>query len=210
VRAKASLILGAIDDWWQGVSPKQAPANTPAAIWSSRPAPLILIFFGSATLVLAVSIGNQLKLGYPVRSEWYVLIFTGLSFLALLMLQAQRSAFWRLRLTIFSFSLGVFAGAAVRYHFGKYLFNIHDFCDTATPLIAALLLGIVFVGADQMKQLDQKRLGLLYVVLGIIGTAFGNIPFHGASWLFGVCYLAVCGSLASSAYVVMAVARTWT
>lgn len=176
---------------------------------------MILSLVGSTSWVLAVSITDQLILGYSVCLEWVALAVAAVATL-LVASRASGSVISPLRAALASFGLGVLAGAGVRIHFGHHVFPISSFCNASAPLIAALFIGIVFAGVAPREtsalneQLRRKKLGLLYVVVGAMCTAVGNVPSREGSWIFGCCYLAVCGSLGSSAYVIMAVAQDWT
>jgi hypothetical protein len=183
---------------------------------------MLLIFVGSTFFAIAVNIINLRLLGGRVRSEWIVLVAVAIWFFLLLRDGEDRDAAAHLGWVLSSFAIGVLAGAVARYSYGSATpFPVSEFCKDITPVIASLLLGIVLVGTlDNAPLRNQKRLAMLYVVLGAIATAVGNVPTHPTvvgnvvtyptSWIFGVCYLAVCGSLGASAFVVVSVARTWT
>jgi peptidoglycan/LPS O-acetylase OafA/YrhL len=115
----------------------------------------------------------------------------------------------RLWLTVGAFGVGVTVGIAERVYLG-YI-NIADFSQGAAPLVAGLLIGVVFEGsriADRRVQAgggmlvyQQRRLSSFYVLAGSLFTALGALPANG--WFFGFCFLVLCGSLAASCYVVM-------
>jgi F0F1-type ATP synthase assembly protein I len=109
----------------------------------------------------------------------------------------------RLWLTFLSFMLGVVVGVGIRLYLGSI--SVTDFFVGATPLIAGLVVGIVFSQAN-VSDIDrvayrQRQLGVIFVLVGAIAGAAGSTP--GEGWMYGSCFLLVWGSLAASCYVVM-------
>jgi hypothetical protein len=109
----------------------------------------------------------------------------------------------RLWLTYLSFMLGVVVGVAIRLYLGGI--SVASFFDGATPLIAGLVVGIVF-SQSNVSDIDraacrQRQLGVIFVLVGAIAGAGGSTP--GQGWMYGCCFLLVWGSLAASCYVVM-------
>jgi hypothetical protein len=87
--------------------------------------------------------------------------------------------------------------AAVRFALGNVA--VADFATGSAPLIAGLLIGVMF---DGLGDLDRHRqAALMYALMGAIATALGTIGSDG--WFFGSCFIIICGSLASSSYLVM-------
>ena len=109
----------------------------------------------------------------------------------------------RLWLTFLSFMLGVVVGVGIRLYLGSI--SVTDFFVGATPLIAGLVVGIVF-SQTTVSDIDrvgyrQRQLGVIFVLVGAIAGAAGSTP--GEGWMYGCCFLLVWGSLAASCYVVM-------
>jgi F0F1-type ATP synthase assembly protein I len=109
----------------------------------------------------------------------------------------------RLWLTFLSFMLGVVVGVGIRLYLGGI--SVTDFFVGATPLIAGLVVGIVF-SQTNVSDVDrvayrQRQLGVIFVLVGAIAGAAGSTP--GEGWMYGSCFLLVWGSLAASCYVVM-------
>jgi hypothetical protein len=109
----------------------------------------------------------------------------------------------RLWLTFLSFILGVVVGVGIRLYLGGV--STGSFFEGATPLIAGLVVGIVF-SQSNVSDIDraayrQRQLGVIFVLLGALAGAGGSTP--GEGWVYGCCFLLVWGSLAASCYVVM-------
>jgi hypothetical protein len=170
--------------------------------------PRLLIFVGSIFFAIVVNVINLRLLGGHVHSEWGFLAGAGIAFLFLLTKTADRNAAIELRWVSVSFGVGVLAGAAARHHYGPHpAFPVTAFCTAVTPIVAAMFLGMVLVETAKEHRM-QKALGLLYLVMGAVATALGTVPSQSLGWLYGVCYLVVCGSLGSSAFVVLSIAKT--
>lgn len=109
----------------------------------------------------------------------------------------------RLWLTFLSFMLGVAVGMGIRLYLGGI--SVGSFFEGATPLIAGLVVGIVFsqnnVSDADRAAYRQRQLGVIFALVGALAGAGGSIP--GEGWLYGCCFLIVWGSLAASCYVVM-------
>jgi hypothetical protein len=110
---------------------------------------------------------------------------------------------FRLWLTFLSFMLGVVVGVGIRLYLGGV--STGSFFEGATPLIAGLLVGIVF-SQTNVTDIDraayrQRQLGVIFVLVGAIAGAGGSTP--GEGWMYGCCFLLVWGSLAASCYVVI-------
>jgi hypothetical protein len=115
----------------------------------------------------------------------------------------------RLWMTLWSCVAGILVGVAIRLSLGKV--DVTAFCNGSAPLIAGLLIGIVFEGSQGAARraqsspphavYRQRQLGVVYILVGAICTAVGNIPGQGS--LYRALYLVVCGTLAASCYVVM-------
>jgi hypothetical protein len=110
---------------------------------------------------------------------------------------------FRLWLTFLSFMLGVVVGVGIRLYLGGV--STESFFVGATPLIAGLVVGIVF-SQSNVSDIDraayrQRQLGVIFVLLGALAGAGGSTP--GEGWMYGCCFLLVWGSLAASCYVVM-------
>ena len=163
---------------------------------------------GSAAVVLAAGISVRLHLSAHIGLEWVAFGIAAASTVGVCVQAANRSAAWRLKATSASFAVGVVAGAVIRFHLNG-IFDVSAFCDATAPLIAGLFIGIVFAGTGNgggRPQVQQvKELGLVYVLSGAVATAFGNIP--GEGWVYGCCFLVVCGCVASSCYVIMQMVR---
>lgn len=109
----------------------------------------------------------------------------------------------RLWLTFLSFMLGVVVGVGIRLYLGGV--SAGSFFVGATPLIAGLLVGIVFsqsnVSDTDRAAYRQRQLGVIFVLIGALAGAGGSTP--GEGWMYGFCFLLVWGSLAASCYVVV-------
>jgi hypothetical protein len=109
----------------------------------------------------------------------------------------------RLWLTFLSFIGGVVVGAGIRFYLGEI--SVGNFFVGATPLIAGLVVGIVFSQANvsdaDRAAYRQRQLGVIFVLVGAMAGAGGSTP--GEGWVYGCCFLLVWGSLAASCYVVM-------
>jgi hypothetical protein len=109
----------------------------------------------------------------------------------------------RLWLTFLSFMLGVVVGVGIRLYLGAV--STGDFFVGATPLIAGLLVGIVFsqinVSDVDRAAYRQRQLGVIFVLVGALAGAGGSTP--GEGWIYGCCFLLVWGSLAASCFVVI-------
>lgn len=109
----------------------------------------------------------------------------------------------RLWLTFLSFMLGVVVGVGIRLYLGGI--SVAGFFAGATPLIAGLVVGIVF-SQTNVSDIDraayrQRQLGVIFALVGALAGAGGSTP--GEGWIYGSCFLIVWGSLAASCYVVM-------
>ena len=109
----------------------------------------------------------------------------------------------RLWLTFLSFMSGVVVGVGIRLYLGGV--SVASFFEGATPLIAGLVVGIVF-SQTNVSDIDraayrQRQLGVIFVLVGALAGAGGSTP--GEGWMYGCCFLLVWGSLAASCYVVM-------
>ena len=106
-------------------------------------------------------------------------------------------------MTFLSFLLGVTIGVAIRLYLGAI--SVGDFFVGATPLIAGLVVGIVFsqsnVSDADRAAYRQRQLGVIFALIGALAGAGGSTP--GEGWMYGCCFLLVWGSLAASCYVVM-------
>jgi hypothetical protein len=109
----------------------------------------------------------------------------------------------RLWLTFLSFLLGVTIGIGIRLYLGAI--SVGDFFVGATPLIAGLVVGIVFSQSNasdtDRAAYRQRQLGVIFALTGALAGAGGSTP--GEGWVYGCCFLLVWGSLAASCYVVM-------
>jgi hypothetical protein len=109
----------------------------------------------------------------------------------------------RLWLTFLSFMLGVTIGVGIRLYLGAI--SVGDFFVGATPLIAGLVVGIVFSQSNasdtDRAAYRQRQLGVIFALIGALAGAGGSTP--GEGWVYGCCFLLVWGSLAASCYVVM-------
>ena len=108
----------------------------------------------------------------------------------------------RLWLTFLSFMSGVVVGVGIRLYLGGI--SVAGFFAGATPLIAGLVVGIVFSQTD-VSDIDraayrQRQLGVIFALVGALAGAGGSTP--GEGWIYGSCFLLVWGSLAASCYVV--------
>jgi hypothetical protein len=77
--------------------------------------------------------------------------------------------------------------------------------EGATPLVAGLVVGIVF-SQSNVSDIDraacrQRQLGVIFVFVGALAGAGASTP--GEGWMYGCCFLIVWGSLAASCYVMM-------
>jgi hypothetical protein len=99
--------------------------------------------------------------------------------------------------------VGVVVGVGIRLYLGGV--SAGSFFEGATPLIAGLVVGIVF-SQTKVSDIDraayrQRQLRVIFVLLGALAGAGGSTP--GEGWMYGCCFLIVWGSLAASCYVVM-------
>jgi hypothetical protein len=186
-----------------------------------------------ASAIAAVLVGTQIgRLGHRVRdgAPWHFttsrvnpllvgLAISALVLVALLFWRRRRllrgetgdalltpwrvGSHLRLWLTFLSFMAGVVVGVGIRLYLGEI--SVGSFFVGATPLIAGLVVGIVFSQSGGSK-LDraayrQRQLGVIFVLVGAMAGAGGSTP--GEGWMYGSCFLVVWGSLAASCYVVM-------
>jgi hypothetical protein len=107
------------------------------------------------------------------------------------------------------------AGATVAfiYNFDRGIF-VSNFCRDAAPLIAALVVAMVFEGSTFLKsetdpvQLTRWRLAMSYILSGVFIAMMGTLPGHGLFYAFAL--LAVAGSLSASAVALLAAVRRQT
>ena len=86
-------------------------------------------------------------------------------------------------MTLWFCVLGIVIGVTVRLGLGRV--DVTAFCNGSAPLIAGLLIGIVFDGspAAQRRALTlrhsaayrQRQLGVIYILSGAVCTALGKI-----------------------------------
>jgi hypothetical protein len=186
-----------------------------------------------ASAIAAVLVGTQIgRLGHRTRegAPWHLTtarvnpLLVGLAVGALVLVafllwrrkralgREQRDALltpWkigshlRLWLTYLSFMSGVVVGVGIRLYLGGI--SVGSFFAGATPLVAGLVVGIVF-SQSNVSDIDraacrQRQLGVIFVLVGALAGAGGSTP--GEGWMYGCCFLIVWGSLAASCYVMM-------
>lgn len=109
----------------------------------------------------------------------------------------------RLWLTFVSFMIGTVVGAALRFYLGPLILN--DFFQGTTPVMAGLVVGIIFSTTDISRSdraaYRQRQLGVIYVLIGALAGAAGSTP--GDGWVYSACFVVIWGSLVASSYVVM-------
>ena len=106
-------------------------------------------------------------------------------------------------MTFASFLIGAGVGALLRFYLGPLILN--DFFQGTTPVMAGLVVGIIFSTTDAPRTdraaYRQRQLGVIYVLIGAIAGAAGSTP--GEGWVYGAFFVAIWGSLVASSYVVM-------